>query len=122
MTTAALLDTLRATPPGALIPRDWLIDQLEEECATTAEGLRDLTVEEMAELSGRAASTVRGWLAAKKISEAYRLMGREWRVPREAFRRFLDQQTTAGSEGKSGTQPSSKVDLSEWRRHLNSAA
>jgi excisionase family DNA binding protein len=107
--------------PGALIPAADILEALELACAPEA-GLRDLTVEEMAELSGRATSTVRGWVAAKKIAGAYRMMGREWRVPREAFRRFLDQQTTAGSEGKSGTQPSSKVDLSEWRRHLNSAA
>jgi excisionase family DNA binding protein len=122
MSLHSLIDALRATPPGSLIPREWVLTELEEECVTSVEGLRDLTVEEMAELSGRAASTVRGWLASKKIAGAYRLMGREWRVPREAFRRFLDQQTTTGGEGKSGTRPSSKVNLGEWRRHIDPAA
>lgn len=43
--------------------------------------LADLTVEELAEELDRAKSTVPGWLKAGELPQAYKLNGREWRVP-----------------------------------------
>lgn len=71
--------------------------------------LADLTVEELAEELGRAASTVRAW--GRRIPGAYRL-GREWRFPRAAVRDWLDD----GAPLEGGNAPRrGAVDLGAWR-------
>ena len=44
----------------------------------------DMTVAEVAELLKRAPATVRGWCATGELPGAYRLLGREWRIPSAA--------------------------------------
>lgn len=74
---------------------------------------RDLTVEEVAEETGRAGSTVRGWLIAGEL-RGYKLNGRDWRVPRSALRDYLTGQT-AGAQPE--TPPDTEdVDIGAWRK------
>ena len=75
-------------------------------------GGRDLTVEEVAEETGRAPSTVRGWLIEGDL-RGYKLNGRSWRVPRSALRQYLDAQAARpASLPAADTDP---VDISAWR-------
>jgi excisionase family DNA binding protein len=77
--------------------------------ATNAPPTRDLTAEEVAEETGRAPSTVRGWLIAGQL-RGYKLNGRDWRVPRSALREYLDRQAEPEPE------PSpAEVDIGAWR-------
>jgi excisionase family DNA binding protein len=78
--------------------------------AVSPEAGPDLTVEEVGKETGRAPSTVRGWLNAGAL-RGYKLNGRDWRVPRAALVDYLSKQTEA-------TDPSSEtaeVDITAWR-------
>ena len=86
----------------------------------TAEGPAvDLTVAGVAELFGRGHGTVRRWVAEGRFPNAYRLHGREWRVPAgdvetmqraEAVRFVLSTEPEASDSGP--------PDLGAWRRHV----
>ena len=73
---------------------------------------RDLSVEEVAEQTGRAPSTVRGWLGSGRL-RGFKLNARDWRVPPAALADYLAAQAVpsppAGSE-----RP--EVDIAAWRR------
>lgn len=119
---ADLRDRLRtlaqALPPGGSVTftQDGLLELIGDRPETEAAPLDDLTVEELAEEMGRAASTVRGW--ASRIPGAYRL-GREWRFPRGAVRAWLD----AGAELEGlERRPGAPVDLGSWRKHAGGDA
>lgn len=100
----ALLDAL---PPGGSVTLDReALEELLGAEGSGSEPVADLTVEEVAQELGRAPSTVRGWLGAEDL-EGYRLRGREWRVPREALRAFLEEERGNGREETS--------DLGSWR-------
>lgn len=121
MTLAGRLrQAVEGLPEGASITlpvsviRDWL-SNLEAEAAE--EDLGDLTVPELAEELDRAGSTVRGWLNAGEIPQAYKLNDREWRIPRAAVREFLDRQkneVTAPGRVRSGDGS-----LGDWREELS---
>ncbi len=70
---------------------------------------RDLTAEEVADETGRAPSTVRGWLISKAL-RGYKLNNRDWRVPRTALREYLEVQATEASETQG------EADIAAWRR------
>ena len=53
----------------------------------------DMTLEAVATEVGRASSTVRTWCNSKRLDGAYRLNGRDWRIPQAALRNFLDEQS-----------------------------
>lgn len=107
---------VQGLPEGASITlpvgvvRNWLSD-LPEEADDNRFG--DLTVPELAAELDRAESTVRGWLNAGDIPQAYKLNGREWRVPRTAVRDFLDRQRDE-DEGP-GRIRSRGGKLGDWR-------
>lgn len=111
-----LTEAVRGLPDGAavMLPvsavRDWLADE-----PAGADGpLCDLTVEDVARELDRSTSTVRTWLAAGKVQGAYRLQGREWRVPRSALRQFLNEQ---GSTAQAHPGLDDRVaDLGAWRK------
>jgi hypothetical protein len=72
---------------------------------------------DLAKRYSRKPSTIRGWLERGLFPGAYRLRGRDWRVPAsgvEAFGQAERQQDQAGRE-----RPSPRgrtVDLTAWRR------
>lgn len=55
----------------------------------------DLTVAELAKRFQRAPSTVRAWLEGARLPGAYKLNGRDWRVPPEAIGAFRAAQRSA---------------------------
>lgn len=128
MTLLTRLRTLAdALPPqGAVtLTRDDLVQLLDEEggasggaSASAPDSFADLTVEQLATRLGRSPSTVRTWLGEGRLSGAYRLRGREWRIPPAALRAFLDRE--ARGEVSASEQRQSQVDLGAWRRHLSS--
>ena len=67
----------------------------------------DLTVEQVAARYGRTAVTVRSWLGSGKFPGAYKLHGRDWRVPSDALRAFDEAQRQADPK---------VVRLRDWRQ------
>ena len=71
------------------ITRGDLVALLEEDkSGTWVASTRDLTVEEVADETHRAPSTVRGWLLSGAL-RGFKLNNRDWRVPRTALREVL---------------------------------
>lgn len=58
---------------------------------------------------GRKPSTVRGWCEAGKLPGAYRLRGREWRIPPAALAAIQQAEHEPVTSG-------GPVDLGGWRR------
>ena len=83
----ALLRYARALPVGSSVPvpREWLLELLERpragESAPADAPRVDLTVEQVAKAFSRSPVTVRAWCAAGLLVGAYRMHGREWRIP-----------------------------------------
>ncbi len=106
-----------AMPPGALLPRDWLLERLSDRLAVadrpiSGAVLVDLTVADLARVFGKRPSTIRGWVERDQFPGAYKLHGKEWRVPASAVEAFQDRQRARAGPGrrtKSGTR------LSQWR-------
>jgi hypothetical protein len=125
MTLADLERTIASQAPGALIPRDWVLDQIREVTgADVGDELSDLSVEEAGELLARSASTVREYCRAGLLEGAYRQRGREWRVPRGAIRRFQRAEAAvhekpAERKKRRGSGP---VDLGSWRNEVKNEA
>ena len=124
------LDSLRAAltamPPGTLVPRDWVLEQLPDgsPCVPAVEtptppARVDLTIRDLAELFGKQPSTVRGWVERGDFPGAYKLHGKEWRVPVSAVEAFQDRERDAAQRGRHG---GSRAKLSEWRRVTREAA
>ncbi len=108
-----------ALPPAGsvVLTRADLMALLEEDGAsTTDDGHVDLTVEQVAEKLGRAPSTIRNWVREGRIPGAYKLRGRENRIPRAALRSFLERE--ANSTNRASTPQTKAVDLSAWRNHI----
>jgi excisionase family DNA binding protein len=97
------------------LPVVWLRARLEEEAREGGGPDRLLTLEEVAEVVGRAVSTVRSWCNSGRIEGAFRLNGRDWRVPESALRKYLESQqrdeVTGERNGVGGS-----VDLGSWRK------
>jgi helix-turn-helix protein len=75
---------------------------------STAAPAADLTVADIAARLTRAPSTVRGWLEAGRFAGAYKLNGRDWRLPVASLATFLEEQRSSH-----GNQA---VRLDTWRR------
>jgi hypothetical protein len=107
----SLRTALAAMPPGALVPRDWLLEQLSDPPpatsgpSSTPSPLVDLTIGELGRLFGKQPSTVRAWVERGDFPGAYKLHGKEWRVPVSAVNAFQDRQRGAKSKPR----------LSAWR-------
>lgn len=103
--------------PLVIVPVDWLLDVLEDK---DRDGDRDqffdfLTVEEVAELVGRAHSTVRTWCLRGLIPGAKKLRGRQWIIPRAGLQSFLEAQSQ-GHDRSEQRRTRGAVDLSAWRK------
>src|SRR5437667_5116684 len=112
-----LLESLRgaltAMPPGALVPRDWLLEQLGDVSpdaptpVVPAPPTRvDVTIRGLAQLFGKQPSTVRAWVERGDFTGAYKLHGKEWRVPISSVEAFQDRQRRRAK---------SEPRLSAWR-------
>lgn len=73
-------EILAAMPGDALVPVKWVRELF---AVTSAESV-GLTVEELAEKTGRSPSTVRAWCRRGELPGAYQLGG-SWRIPASAF-------------------------------------
>src|SRR3989454_8549963 len=108
------LESLRAAvPPGALVPRDWLLEQLTDASpgapapvAPAPAALVDLRIRDLAQVFAKRPSTVRAWVERGDFPGAYKLHGKEWRVPVSAVEAFQDRQ-----RGRGKREPR----LSAWR-------
>ncbi len=90
---------LAAMPPGALVPRDWLLEQLTDGSAGVPApvapaplALVDLTIRDLAQVFVKRPSTVRAWVERGDFPGAYKLQGKEWRVPPSALEAFQSLQ------------------------------
>jgi excisionase family DNA binding protein len=109
---AALPDTASITVPVATV-REWLQgSQVPKMIAPTF--VADLTADEIAQALGKKPSTVRGWLNAGQIPDAYKLNGKEWRVPVEALNAFQGSQRESQPAPRLSDRGAKR--LGDWRR------
>ncbi len=106
----ALADAL---PAGTAIPipRELLLVLLDSYAELASPALVDPAVEEIATRYGRAPSTIRGWCEAGRFPGAYKIHGRQWRIPRASLTAFeaVQRERPAGSGARSVRS------LSDWR-------
>lgn len=109
MTLAELRELAERLPPGGgvMLPRETVL----ELCGAVVEVGDDFTVAQLAERLGRKPSTVRGWCDSGELPGAYRLNGREWRIPPAVIEAFLAGQRPSGEGKRRRRGPS----LSDWR-------
>lgn len=81
-----------------------------------ASGSADLTVAQVAARYSRQPSTVRGWCESGLLRGAYRLRGREWRIPAEALAAFEQAERGGRPSPVQHSQRSQPVDLGRWRK------
>ena len=79
---------------------------------TDVDSARDLTVQEVADETNRAPSTVRGWLISGAL-RGYKFNNRDWRVPGAALREYLEAQVT---EVRKTPRGDGAADISAWRK------
>ena len=98
------------------VPVTWLRLLLAAQ-SDGAERHRDLTAKQVADMVGRAPSTIRSWLGQGLVPGAYRLRGREWRIPRAGLKAMLGDDV--GSANLTPADPTivHGRDLSAWRRY-----
>jgi hypothetical protein len=85
-------------PPGGAVtlPREALLEALAE-VQTSALGA-PLTVAQIAVRLHRTASTVRGWCETGRFAGAFKLNGRDWRVPAPALEAFESEQRAPAAD------------------------
>ena len=84
---------LAAMPPGTLVPRDWLLEQLDHGALAPAPPrMVDLTIRDLSRAFGKSPSTVRAWVERGDFPGAYKLHGKQWRIPASAVDAFQDRQ------------------------------
>jgi hypothetical protein len=96
----ALLRLAQALPDGTAVPvpRAWLLEILEgteAPGATSAPLGMDLTPEEAGAALHRSPVTIRAYCNAGLVPGAYRLRGRQWRIPRAALEAFQEAERAA---------------------------
>ena len=111
----ALLDSMPVVSTITLtrVDIEELLDELTPPDVDAPEA-SDLTLPEVADRVSRARSTVRSWCSRGLLVGAYRLNGRDWRVPPHALDAFLNAQGTRSS-ATPPTGPLGITDLSAWR-------
>jgi hypothetical protein len=87
-------------PPGGslTLTRDGLLDLAAADGGQADQPAADaaFTVAELATRFHRSASTVRGWCEHGRFEGAYKLNGRDWRIPLSALDVFLAEQRGEG--------------------------
>jgi excisionase family DNA binding protein len=120
----ALTALVKAAPSDATVPVRWIKELLAADDQTLDSGRSDsdvdLTVKEVARRFGRGASTIRTWLARGELVGAYRLHGREWRVPLASIDRLQRAQAEPVAAESMPQRFTRSPDVGEWRKHLAS--
>jgi hypothetical protein len=100
-------------PPGSLITLsvDWLSREMAVDARQDPEEL--LTLEDVASRDGRVVSTVRTWCNSGKLPGAFRLNGRDWRVPAQSLTAWRESQQNPTP--KAASDPPND-DIGSWRR------
>jgi hypothetical protein len=103
-------------PPGTAVPvpRETLLELLAGRAGgVAAHGgpPADLTVADLCTWFRRKPSAVRAWLERGDFPEAYKLKGRDWRVPAAAVEAFRANQAR-----DVGERAPAEGDLGAWRR------
>src|SRR5436190_20275820 len=114
---------LAAMPPGTLVPRDWVLERLSEDvpgvpaAVTRAPPARvDLTIRDLARLFGKQPSTVRAWVERGDFPGAYKLHGKEWRVPAGSVQEFqVRQRSSLGSSATRNAERPKGDDVGQLR-------
>lgn len=82
-----------------------------------ADGVQiDFTVEQVAEKLNCSPSTVRTWLCQRRLPGAYRLRGRELRIPPATLQAFLREEAQGVTEPRSRRPAGEVRRLDDWRR------
>jgi hypothetical protein len=118
-----LVELARAVAPDQTvsIPAGWLLEALgdaEQRAITPAIITIDLTLAEVAAKFGRKSpSTVRLWCEKGWLPGAYRLHGREWRVPLAAVGALQERHRERGRRlAPQASPPPATGSLSDWRK------
>ena len=104
-----LAEALPSDESSIVITKADLLSMLEGD--GRSEPARDLSVDEVAYETGRAPSTVRGWLLSGAL-RGYKLNGRDWRVTRPALHEYLRR----SDERVTRERVANESDISAWRR------
>ena len=121
-----------AAPVDATVTVGWLAELLAADSASplvdpvvAAPGaVVDLTVAQCAAHLGKGASTVRTWLVRGELPGAYRMHGREWRIPLSAIQAMQTAQARqhrARAKAAPAVADGRMVDLGAWRQHVPKA-
>lgn len=120
-----------ALPPDAVatVPVAWLRALFAQDAGISREDALgttnahapsgDLTAADIAAREKRRPSTVRGWLERGDFPGAYRMHGREWRVPPASYAAWQERQRQGGAPA---APPDASAPLSDWRRVMEREA
>jgi len=126
VSTRDALRTLAAGLPAGTpvpVPAELLLELLGSESHAPANAVSsDLTVAQVAARYGRAPSTVRGWCEANRFAGAYRLNGREWRIPPSALESFDATQRRGHSPAQPGATGPTRQGSRRGKRRLTLGA
>jgi hypothetical protein len=120
----ALVDAVAADAVLS-VPATWLRELLGAPCGQSAapptahNRPADFTVNDLAMRFGRKPCTVRLWVERGMFSGAYRLHGREWRIPAAALAQFEENArrgVTNHATSHIRPGPRSTPRLSDWRK------
>ncbi len=93
-------------PPGASVTltRDGLLDlaTAHDSDPTAPAVAGDFTIAELAARFYRSTSTIRGWCERGRFEGAYKLSGRDWRIPPAGVDAFLAEQRRAHAVARLG--------------------
>lgn len=117
---------VESAPPDATVPVRWIGELLDQDEATVEPAIRrngsdpvmpDLSVEDIMKATSRERSTVIGWIHDGDFPGAYKLNGREWRIPPADWKAFLSRkrEQRPAEPVPSGGQ---SVDLGRWRKRF----
>jgi hypothetical protein len=106
MTLEDLRELAARLPPGSSVtlPRDELLEAVGE--PNQAQPSAGLTIAQLAARFYRFPSTVRAWVEAGRFPDAYKLEGRDWRVPESSIAVFIAAQHHG---------PAREQSISAWR-------
>lgn len=113
-----------AAPPDATVPVRWISELLVNAGSDHKSDLPplsraiDMTVTEVAAHFGRGESTIRAWLARGDLPGAYRLHGREWRIPPSSIQAMQNAQRQIRSTSQPVTRTYRTPDIAAWRGHI----